>query len=824
MKEGGTNSPKDQRKKPSASDGKVEQNSHMKTFWYVPTIYFLVYNYNTLILSCSNDESDHNSLVGRTLYIKGENNDPVLITVNSITLDHNQKIPVAHLFKCVDQTTTKKHKLMQDTIDDEDDPETLKMSVQALNRQLSHLYSNSDLQITNLVRHESTPSGIIILTEWNTGESSWTPLKHLCDHDLPRVIEYAEDHNLEDTIGWKWVRRSKRALARQSLKIRRLMSPHYDYSSTRRIGNRRAPREIKYDVEVPRGTKDALQLDCANRNNLWKSAIQKELNTLASYNTFKRVRRRQIPKNYNYIPLHFVFDVKSDGTRKARLVAGGHIISSPDCPLYSSVVKTESVRTIMTIAAKQGLQVITGDVGGAYLNAPCAEKVWTYTMDANGLPDKDNSYVTIIIKNLYGLKSGASSWWIHFATTLRRMGFFNSKADNNVWLQPRYNNCNALNGYDFIIVHVDDFMILARDAEQYMTKLQTIYKIRHVTPIDESTSTYLGMDIRRQAHGKPGFLLSASTYLKQALSTARIIFDYDTYDDIKGRNTVLDKDKDYDNEDTDLLNPIFHKKYLKLVGILNWLSELGRIDITYATRKLSTYNASPRIVHWEALRHIFGYLKKHNKYALPIDPSPLKGEPGMPIEVKNFDSELHLFKKLYPDAHEDIDINAIPGISCDIDITIYVDATWASDNNRRSITGFIIYFGSSPITWYSGKQSQVEGSTYASEFCALRKAIEALRGVRYTLRSFGIKVNKPNIIYCDNRSVCSNVELANSFLKKRHVGIAYHLCREAVAAGIARISHVKTTHNRADILTKILGPSLQYAHCDRIFPKVNRDS
>jgi len=103
--------------------------------------------------------------------------------------------------------------------------------------------------------------------------------------------------------------------------------------------------------------------------------------------------------------------------------------------------------------------------------------------------------------------------------------------------------------------------------------------------------------------------------------------------------------------------------------------------------------------------------------------------------------------------------------------------------------------------------------------CALLKAIEVLRGVRYTLRSFGIKVNKPNNIYCENRSVCSNVELANSFLKKHHVCIAYHLCREAVAAGIARISHVQTTHNRADILTNILGPSLQYAYCDHIFPR-----
>ena len=164
--------------------------------------------------------------------------------VNSITLDHDQKIPVAHLFKCVDQTTTQKDKPLQDFRDDETEPETVKMSVQALNRQLSHISSNSDLQITNLIRHKSTPSGIIILIEWNTGESSWTPLKHLCDHDLTRVIEYAEDNNLTNTIGWKWVPRSKRALARQSLKIRRLMSASHDYFSIRRITNHKTPRQV----------------------------------------------------------------------------------------------------------------------------------------------------------------------------------------------------------------------------------------------------------------------------------------------------------------------------------------------------------------------------------------------------------------------------------------------------------------------------------------------------------------------------------------------------------------------------------------------------
>ena len=113
-------------------------------------------------------------------------------------------------------------------------------------------------------------------------------------------------------------------------------------------------------------------------------------------------------KNFKYIPVHFVYDVKSDDTRKARLVTGGNVIKSPDYLLYPTVVKMESVCTHTTLAAKLKLKVITGDVGGACLNAPCAEMVWTHPLDEHGLLIKDTEYVYIILRNLYGFKSGVS--------------------------------------------------------------------------------------------------------------------------------------------------------------------------------------------------------------------------------------------------------------------------------------------------------------------------------------------------------------------------------------------------------------------------------
>ncbi len=204
--------------------------------------------------------------------------------------------------------------------------------------------------------------------------------------------------------------------------------------------------------------------------------------------------------------------------------------------------------------------------------------------------------------------------------------------------------------------------------------------------------------------------------------------------------------------------------------------------------------------------------------ALPVDPTPLKSEPGVAIEVKNHDAELALFNFIYPDSTEDRDPNTIPSLKTGIVLTLYVDTMWASELKRHSITGYIIYISSTPIAWYSGKQSQVEGSMYASEF-ALHGKLSKLCVAHDTLYVRLASKSTHLMWYCDNRSLCSNAEIANSFIKKHHVGIAYHLCREAVTAGVARIHHIKTTHNRSDILTKTLGPSSHHAHCDRIFPK-----
>jgi hypothetical protein len=98
----------------------------------------------------------------------------------------------------------------------------------------------------------------------------------------------------------------------------------------------------------------------------------------------------------------------------------------------------------------------------------------------------------------------------------------------------------------------------------------------------------------------------------------------------------------------------------------------------------------------------------------------------------------------------------------------------------------------------------VEPSTFGSEFVALRCARDLIIALRYKLRMFGIPINGPAFVYCDNQGVVKNVTIPESVLSKKHNAINYHAVREAVAANILRVAKEDSSTNLADLLTKPL--------------------
>ncbi len=99
---------------------------------------------------------------------------------------------------------------------------------------------------------------------------------------------------------------------------------------------------------------------------------------------------------------------------------------------------------------------------------------------------------------------------------------------------------------------------------------------------------------------------------------------------------------------------------------------------------------------------------------------------------------------------------------------------------------------------------------FGSEFIAAHIAVELVEGLRYKLRMFGLPIDGPTNMYCDNGSIVTNCTKPESTLKKKHNAIAYHKVRESVAQGTICIAKENGETNLADVLTKPLpGPRLK---------------
>ena len=111
--------------------------------------------------------------------------------------------------------------------------------------------------------------------------------------------------------------------------------------------------------------------DRENQNNLWPDAILKEMTALDTAGCFEYFpQHHRFDKDYQYTPLRIIFDVKKeDLRRKARLVAGGHVIDSTMYESYSSVVQPRTVRMLQTIAINEKLTILTSDIGNAFVQA-----------------------------------------------------------------------------------------------------------------------------------------------------------------------------------------------------------------------------------------------------------------------------------------------------------------------------------------------------------------------------------------------------------------------------------------------------------------------
>ena len=140
----------------------------------------------------------------------------------------------------------------------------------------------------------------------------------------------------------------------------------------------------------------------------------------------------------------------------------------------------------------------------------------------------------------------------------------------------------------------------------------------------------------------------------------------------------------------------------------------------------------------------------------------------------------------------------------------FVNADHAGNTvTRRSQTSLLLFVNRGPIVWFSKQPNTVETSMFSSDFIIMKTAIKLVESLCYKLRMFGIPVEDPMNVFCDNESIFKNMTIPDLTLKKKHTSICCHQSREAVTSGTVQVAKEGTATNLADLFTKPLAETRQ---------------
>ena len=627
-------------------------------------------------------------------------------------------------------------------------------------------------------RKEST-IGWEILVRWKDGSTTWVALKDLKESYPVQLAEYAVSARIaeEPAFAW-WV---PYTLRKRSRIISKVKSKYWI-------------RTHKFGIKIPKTVAEARQFDQENGNTFWWDAICKEMrNVRPAFETWDK-SQDDIPIGYQEVKCHLIFDVKmgENFRRKARFVAGGHTTDVPSTLTYASVVSRDSVRIALTIAALNDLKVLACDIQNAYLTADCREKIWTRAGPEFG---SEADTIFIVKKALYGLKSAGAAFRALLAESLYDMGYVPTKADPDVWIRPAI-KADGFKYYEMVLCYVDDVLAISGNPSETLEGLKTTFTLKDNKI--EVPDMYLGAQLgQMEVDGVQCWTMSAEKYVAESVKTVEESLSKKGLRLPSKCYTPLSTDYRPELETTPELKADGVQHYQELVGILRWAVEIGRVDILLETALLSTYLAMPRSGHLDQVYRMFGYLKLYPKRKIAFDPQHPKINERI---FKRYD-----WQDFYRDVHEAIPDNMPEARGNTMSTHCFVDASHGSDRmTRRSQTGILIFCNKAPIIWFSKRQNTVETSTFGSEFQAMKNAVELVEALRYKLRMFGVPIEEATNVFCDNEAVYKNTSLPESTLKKKHHSIAYHRCREAVAAGTVRVAKEGTKTNLSDLFTKLL--------------------
>jgi hypothetical protein len=438
----------------------------------------------------------------------------------------------------------------------------------------------------------------------------------------------------------------------------------------------------------------------------------------------------------------------------------------------SPTVAIESVMLSCTIDAKEGRDVATADIPGAFmqtdmdgtvhmmLEGKMAEllvkidpKLYRkYLMTKNGKPIM---YVQLK-KALYGTLQAALLFWKDLSKKLVAWGF---KINPYDWCVAN----KTIQGKQCTILwHVDDIKVSHVESSVVDNMLE-LFKAEYgkeapLTITRGKVHEYLGMTIDYSVVGK--VQITMIPYIQNMLSEIPNDMAGESATPAASHLFQVDEDADKLDETTAQL---FHHYVAKLL----FLCKRARPDIQTAIAFLCTRVKEPDTDDYKKLTRTMRYLR---------------GTVDMPLTLEANNMSI---------------------------VKWWVDAAYAVHPDMKSHTGGLMSLGKGAIYGASTKQKLNTKSSTEAELVGVNDVMCQILWTRYFLEAQGYAVTD-SIINQDNQSamLLEKNGRGSSSKRTRHINIRYFFVADRVAAGEVKIQYCPTEEMLADFFTKPLQGSI----------------
>ena len=525
------------------------------------------------------------------------------------------------------------------------------------------------------------------------------------------------------------------------------------------------------EQEQPRSLKQAFARPDAET---YVQASVQEIKKLLKYNSFKRVKRTDMPKDAKPLPTQMVFTDKLDEKgklkrKRGRIVARGDLQGKfgrevdTNIATYSPTPANTDIRTMVATTVQRRWRLHQGDVEAAYLHTKNKERTLITFPKGFGRVAKELGWKDFsegdgaeLLTYLYGMKQSGREWYFDVRGKLVKIGFEYLPTNPCVMIRKVKGEI-----FEVLLFHVDDFLHSAQSEETWENFLKECRANGINIEGMGEPKRFLGLYFEKMQCGWRLKRLHLEPYIYEVLKKFKLEGLSDAHQPAP-MNRLEQTGEPLEEE--------YKKLYRPLIGVALWTACVLRgPDIGFSVIQCASFSENPTATHWKALLRIFAYLKATANYSLEYvytrDPEKLR-------------------------------------------ITSYVDASWAVTCYGGHITfgmGGVLDFKFSRIRGIcksSHEAEVVQASKSATTTKGFSKLWEGI-GVEAILKSAGVALY-PIRMLCDNEGAIATAGNELITNRTKHIAIADLYIKQAVQEAFIDVVKIDTKKNLADLTTKPL--------------------